>query len=414
VDAPTFHLKTYGCQMNVSDTAVVRSILSGAGFVESASEEDADVSLTNTCAIRDNAEAKVWQRLRTLRALERKRKWKPQTFMGKQHRAQQKAKSPNAQPNAEPSGAPPPPPRPSTDGDQVVAVLGCMAERLKTDLFTDDGPTVDVVVGPDAYRSLPALLSKALAKNNKSLPLSQRSRGCDTELSFTETYAEISPERGENERTAAFISVMRGCNNMCSYCVVPFTRGRERSRDLPSIVREAREAVASGVREITLLGQNVNSYHDKSEEALAARPAADYETSQGEFKNMYNLRGGGGHYFADLVEAVADIDPEVRVRFTSPHPKDFPDSLLHLVRDRPNVCNQLHLPAQSGSTKVLADMRRGYSKDSYLSLIEHVRATIPGVNISSDFIAGFCGESEEDHRDTLDLMARVEFDQAFM
>ena len=262
VDAPSYFIKTYGCQMNVSDTAVVRSILNTAGFVETEVEAEADVNLTNTCAIRDNAEEKVWQRLRQLRASERKAK--------RAH--SQKLSNLDA---AEKTTPPPP---------QVLAVLGCMAERLKTDMFTVDGPKVDVVVGPDAYRNLPDLLTSQLNIDPSSL--SPPSRGCDTQLSFTETYAEITPTRSSAESTTAFVSVMRGCNNMCSYCVVPFTRGRERSRNLDSIVDEARAAIGTGVREITLLGQNVNSYHDKSEAALLNKPETDYATSHGDFTNM--------------------------------------------------------------------------------------------------------------------------------
>jgi MiaB/RimO family radical SAM methylthiotransferase len=383
VDAPTYHIKTYGCQMNVSDTAVVRSILNTAGFVETEEVGEADVSLTNTCAIRDGAEEKVWHRLRQLRAEERKAK------VGSRKDGNVRKKDPSSV-------------------DQVVGVLGCMAERLSTSMFEkENGPKIDVVVGPDAYRALPELLHTALGRGVES-------RGCNTELSFHETYREIIPARGDNEKTTAFVSVMRGCNNMCSYCVVPFTRGRERSRDLPSIVAECEQAISDGVKEITLLGQNVNSYHDRTEEAKAANPEADYETSRGDFNNTFRRKGGGGYYFADLVKAVADIDPEVRVRFTSPHPKDFPDDLLHLVRDKHNVCNSLHLPVQSGSTSVLDSMRRGYSREAYLELIDHVREIIPGVAISSDFISGFCSESKQDHDDTITLMEKVDYDQCFM
>ena len=274
-------------------------------------------------------------------------------------------------------------------------------------------------------------------------------RALNVELSFDETYADIKPIRKSNNTdsnqkdVSAFVSVMRGCNNMCSYCVVPFTRGRERSRDLESIVSESRKLFEEeGAKEIILLGQNVNSYHDRSDHAIAAKPApsknvninseskshpqyddksslssmykSGYKTSNEGFTNMFNLRGGAGYYFVDLVEAVSDISPELRVRFTSPHPKDYPPELLSLMAERYNVCSQLHMPAQSGSSSVLKRMRRGYTREAYMELIDDVKATIPDVSISSDFITGFCGETEEEHQDTLTLMDYVNYDQAYM
>jgi len=229
-----------------------------------------------------------------------------------------------------------------------------------------------------------------------------------------ETYADVRPVRSNAGGVSAFSSVMRGCNNMCSYCVVPFTRGRERSRPYDSIVSEIEHLLEEGVKEIVLLGQNVNSYHDKSEAALLAQPQTAYHTSNGGFSNLYRLRGGSGYYFSDLVEAVSDLDPELRVRFTSPHPKDYPPELLQLMAERPNVCSQLHMPAQSGNTEVLERMRRGYSREAYLQLIDDVRSTIADVAISSDFITGFCGETEEEHADTVSLMETIGFDQAYM
>ena len=284
-----------------------------------------------------------------------------------------------------------------------------MAERLKADLISDETTRVDLVVGPDAYRSLPKVLAAHI--NDR-----ERGSGCirtqETKLSFTETYEDIAPALTGG--VSEYVSVMRGCNNMCSYCVVPFTRGRERSRNLQSIVEEVKRAVEHGVKEVTLLGQNVNSYHDKSKEAADANPQGSYQTSLEGFRNMYGLRGGAGHYFSDLVEAVSDVDPELRVRFTSPHPKDFPPPLLQLMASRPNVCSQLHVPAQSGNSQVLERMRRGYTRESYLELIESARSLIPSVSLSSDFITGFCGELEEEHADTLSLMSEVKFDHAFM
>ena len=376
-----FHMKTYGCQMNVNDSDIVRSILLGhtnsyngkALFQETQEEMDADILLTNTCAIRENAEQKVWNRLRELRAHDRKN---PRVELPRKKR--------------------------------IVGVLGCMAERLKEDMFKDG--TADVIVGPDAYRDLPSLLS-SLADDT-----SIDTRAVSVQLSLEETYADVTPVRTAGE-VSAFVSVMRGCNNMCSYCVVPFTRGRERSRQLTSIVQECQSLYDSGtVKEIVLLGQNVNSYHDKqSKLQMSSNDNQNgYQTSNDGFTNIFRLRGGEGHRFADLVEAVSDISPELRVRFTSPHPKDYPPELLTLMAERSNVCNQLHMPAQSGSTSVLQRMRRGYSREAYLQLIDDVKATIPDVALTSDFISGFCGETEEEHQETLSLMEYVKYDQAFM
>jgi MiaB/RimO family radical SAM methylthiotransferase len=238
------------------------------------------------------------------------------------------------------------------------------------------------------------------------------------QLSLEETYADITPvRRGQSGKMqddiSAYISIMRGCNNMCSYCVVPFTRGRERSRDIDSIVREAEQLFQEGYREITLLGQNVNSYHDASSLGMIGEDDTSYQSAKG-FDNLYKRRGGEGPRFAELLARVASVDPLLRVRFTSPHPKDFPDEVLQVVADRPNVCSSLHLPVQSGSTAVLRRMRRGYSKDAFLELAHHTRSVIPGVALSTDVIAGFCGETEEDHRHTLDVLEEVRFEQAFM
>mmetsp|Transcript_14044 Transcript_14044/g.21328 ORF Transcript_14044/g.21328 Transcript_14044/m.21328 type:complete len:878 (+) Transcript_14044:135-2768(+) len=469
-----FHLKTYGCQMNVSDSDIVRSILLNhhqqdndsnsnnsinnsnihIKFEETDVEMDADVLLTNTCAIRENAESKVWNRLQQLRAHDAKNplaleELEHDTTTTTTSNTKKKRKRKNTK-------------------KRIIGVLGCMAERLKEDMFKNG--TADLIVGPDAYRDLPRLIH-ALSplpmfgyKNNNNYndhgnsvindnhqyyqqPIMERA--LNVELSFDETYAEIKPIRknssstgsgggGSDDDVSAFVSVMRGCNNMCSYCVVPFTRGRERSRDLQSIVEESVQLFEEdGVKEIILLGQNVNSYHDRSEGAILAKPApavktnhdggvdetktplssmykTGYKTSNDGFTNMYNLRGGAGYYFVDLVEAISDISPELRVRFTSPHPKDYPPELLHLMAERYNVCNHLHMPAQSGSSDVLKRMRRGYTREAYMELIDDVKAMIPDVSISSDFITGFCGETEEEHRDTLSLMDYVSYDQAFM
>jgi MiaB/RimO family radical SAM methylthiotransferase len=356
-----FHIKTYGCQMNVNDTDIVRSLLLEAGMRETDEETKADLLLTNTCAIREGAEAKVWNRLRQIRGRFQRRK--------------------------------------------VVGVLGCMAERLKEDLFQDG--IADLVVGPDAYRDLPRLAAQLLEDEDVE-------QAVNVQLSLEETYADITPVRRNNNGVSAYVSIQRGCANRCSFCIVPFTRGQERSRPLASIVQEIRHLhEGEYIKEVTLLGQNVNSYHDTSVEAIEARPESDYAPSNAGFRNRIK-RGGAGYYFADLVEAVSDISPELRVRFTSPHPKDYPPELLSLMAERPNVCNHLHMPAQSGSSTMLERMKRGYTREAYLQLLDDVHSAIPDVAISSDFITGFCGETEDEHQDTLSLMERVRYDQAFM
>jgi tRNA-N(6)-(isopentenyl)adenosine-37 thiotransferase enzyme MiaB len=378
-----FHLRTYGCQMNVSDSDIVRSILLNSSFTmeETEDELEADVLLTNTCAIRENAESKIWHRLRSLRSYDTKY---PKRF---------------------------------SDGSKrrrIIGVLGCMAERLKEEMFREGN--ADLVVGPDAYRDLPRILRDLTSITSLQQTASlDYEKAINVQLSFDETYADVIPIRSNPNDISAFVSVMRGCNNMCSYCVVPFTRGRERSRQLTSIVEEVnRLYTENNIKEVVLLGQNVNSYHDRSQEALAINPEARYETSNDGFTNLFRLRGGGGFYFADLVAATSDISPELRVRFTSPHPKDYPKELLQLMAERHNVCKQLHMPAQSGSTEVLKRMRRGYTREAYMELIDTVRSTIPDVSLSSDFISGFCGETDEEHRDTISLMKSIQFDQAFM
>eukprot|EP00903_Cladosiphon_okamuranus_P022104 g20326.t1 len=383
--AGSFFIETYGCQMNVSDSEVVRAILLDAGFREADSLEEAGVVLANTCAIRERAEGKVWDRLKFFTSIRRRRK------LAATHAA--KARQPV------PGGL----------SDLKIGVLGCMAERLKESLLERGG--VDLVTGPDAYRDLPRLLGLVGTAGR-----GESTGAVNVQLSQDETYADITPVRlvsSTSEAVSAFISIMRGCNNMCTYCIVPFTRGRERSRPLGSIVDEAMRLRDDGVREITLLGQNVNSYHDRSEAATAAYKGTDYTTSAG-FGNTFRSRGGAGAYFAELLAEVASAVPEVRVRFTSPHPKDFPDEVLAAIATFPNICRQLHLPAQSGSTMMLERMGRGYSREAYLALVEHARAVVPGVSISSDFISGFCGETEADHQDTLSLMEIVRYDQAFM
>ena len=383
--ALSIYIETYGCQMNTNDSDIVRGILRahGHGVVNDASH--ADVVLLNTCAVREGAEQKIWARLAQLKAM----KTSPESTL------------------------------------RAVGVLGCMAERLKSALLRADG-LADIVCGPDAYRDVPRLLANA-SRATSELTDDER---MNVLLSLDETYADVTPVRRDPSSPLAYVSVMRGCDNMCSFCVVPFTRGRERSRALDSIVRECRDLVNAGVKEITLLGQNVNSYADKfSASAVVddlgyvvgddaaknanADPFAPYAKG---FKSVYkpDARRRHAYSFADLVAAVAAIDREVRVRFTSPHPKDFPDDLLRVVAETPNVCKQLHMPAQSGSTTTLARMRRGYTREAYVDLITRTREMIPGVAISSDFISGFCGETEAEHAETISLLERVRFETAYM
>ncbi|XP_021908298.1 CDK5RAP1-like protein, partial [Carica papaya] len=282
-----------------------------------------------------------------------------------------------------------------------VVVLGCMAERLKERILDAD-KMVDVVCGPDAYRDLPRLLEE----------VDYGQKGINTLLSFEETYADISPVRISKNSVTAFVSVMRGCNNMCSFCIVPFTRGRERSRPVESIVKEVGELWKEGVKEVTLLGQNVNSYNDASGTEKDIEPGANWRLSDG-FSSTCKVKNMGLR-FSDLLDRLSTEFPEMRFRYTSPHPKDFPDELLYLMRDRHNICKYIHLPAQTGSSTVLERMRRGYTREAYLDLIQKIRRIIPDVGISSDFICGFCGETEEEHEDTLSLIKSVGYDMAYM
>jgi MiaB/RimO family radical SAM methylthiotransferase len=275
-----YFIETYGCQMNVADSEIVHSVLQSQGHIECAGIDDADVIMANTCAIRENAEMKIWNRIAFFNSMKTKNRLK------KKH-----------------------------VGFPLVGVLGCMAERLKERLLEEDG--VDFVCGPDAYRSIPRLLDQVTGSTDQ--------KAANVQLSLDETYADIKPVRHASS-IAAFVSIMRGCNNMCSYCIVPFTRGRERSRDIESIVQEIRSLSNEGVKEVMLLGQNVNSYHDSGQYSLAAYPNGGYNSASG-FKNLYRLRDGAGARFADLLDAVSIVDPEMRVRFTSPHPKDFPDEV---------------------------------------------------------------------------------------
>lgn len=358
--------------MNVNDMEIVLSIMKKAGYGEIVQvPESAEIIFINTCAIRDNAEQKVWQRLNYFWFL--KRHWKSNVASGRSQSMR--------------------PPK--------VVVLGCMAERLK-DKILDADKMVDVVCGPDAYRDLPRLLEE----------VDYGQKGINTLLSLEETYADISPVRISKNSISAFVSIMRGCNNMCSFCIVPFTRGRERSRSVESIVREVGELWSEGVKEVTLLGQNVNSYNDTSEFEKETEPGGNWKLSEG-FSSMSKVKRVGLR-FSDLLDRLAVEFPEMRFRFTSPHPKDFPDELLDIMRDRYNICKSIHLPAQTGSSTVLDRMRRGYTREAYLELVKKIRNVIPDMGISSDFICGFCGESEEEHEDTLSLIKAVGYDMAYM
>ncbi|KAH9327019.1 hypothetical protein KI387_007197, partial [Taxus chinensis] len=366
--------ETYGCQMNVNDMEIVLAVMKSAGYTQVVdTPENAEVIFINTCAIRENAEQKVWQRLNYFWFL--KREWKKNIEKGRAW-----------------SVVPP-----------KVVVLGCMAERLKEKIIEAD-KMVDVVCGPDAYRDLPRLLEA----------VDYGQKGVNTLLSLEETYADISPVRIASNSVTAFVSIMRGCNNMCSFCIVPFTRGRERSRPVESIVREVGELWEQGVKEVMLLGQNVNSYNDTS--ILNSKDGFltenGWSLSQG-FSSMCKVKDTGLR-FSNLLNRLSIEFPEMRFRFTSPHPKDFPDDLLFLMRDRQNICKNIHLPAQSGNTNVLERMRRGYTREAYLELVERIRNIIPGAGLSSDFICGFCGETEEEHMDTLSLIQSVGYDMAYM
>lgn len=384
----TFTIESYGCQQNAADSEVVRAIMEGAKYkwVEGGGEQGhhigCDIVFLNTCAIRDNAEQRIWGRIKHLKHPPRR----PRSATPAPSRRQAQVW---------------PPLRALEYKKPVIGLLGCMAERLKKKLLEEEA--IDLVVGPDAYRDLPRLLDVVEAGE----------KGVNVQLSMDETYAEIKPSRISPDNKSAFVSIMRGCNNLCSYCIVPHTRGRERSRPLHSILEEVRRLAGQGVKEVVLLGQNVNSFHDTSTSTASVISGGRYEASEG-FSNMYKSRDKAGARFVDLLEAVSRVDEEVRIRFTSPHPKDFPLPLLQLIAERPSICASLHLPAQSGSSTVLHRMRRGYTREAYLALVERAREVIPNVSLSSDFIAGFCEETEDEHLETLSLIEAVGYDQAFL
>ena len=327
------YIETYGCQMNVGDSEVVLSIMQDHGYTHTAKPGEADIILINTCSIRDNAEQRIFGRLRELAAFKKK--------------------------------------KPSL----IVGIIGCMAERLK-EQWIEKEEIVDIVAGPDAYRTLPALVGG----------VQEGHKGINVLLSREETYAEIKPVRLDKNGVSAFVSIMRGCNNMCSYCVVPYTRGVERSRDPQTILSEVRDLFDKGYREVTLLGQNVNSYRWPED----------------------------GTDFADLMREVAAVSPLLRVRFATSHPKDLSDKLIETMARTPNICKAIHLPAQSGSTRMLQLMNRKYTREWYLERIAAIRKAMPECSITTDLIAGFCTETPEDHAQTLSLMREVGYEFAYM
>jgi len=340
------YIETYGCQMNVADSEVVASVMQMAGYETTETLEDADAVFLNTCSVRDNAEQKIYHRLEALDALRRQRK---QSSLNTQH------------------------------STLIIGVLGCMAERVKEDLL--EHHHCDLVAGPDAYLSLPDLIAQAETGH----------KAMNIELSTNETYRDVVPQRiGLGHKIGGFVSIMRGCNNFCHYCIVPYTRGRERSRDVESILREVRDLRDRGFKEVTLLGQNVNSYEMRNE--------------KGEMRND----------FPQLLRKVAEEVPEMRVRFTTSHPKDMSDETLQVIAEMPNVCKHIHLPVQSGSDRILKLMNRKYTREWYLDRVAAIRRIIPDCGLSTDIFVGYHSETEEDHQLSLSLMREVGYDSAFM
>ena len=328
------YIETYGCQMNVADSEVVASVMKMAGYETVDSLDEADAVFLNTCSVRDNAEQKIYHRLEALHAMRRKR-------------------------------------------PLIIGVLGCMAERVKSDLL--EHHHCDLVAGPDAYLSLPDLIAQA-EMGHKAINI---------ELSLTETYRDVMPQRLHGTKVSGFVSIMRGCNNFCHYCIVPYTRGRERSRDVQSILAEVRDLQQHGCREVTLLGQNVNSYR-------------------------FDATDGQTVLFPELLRTVARTVPDMRIRFSTSHPKDMSDDTLRVIAEEPNVCRHIHLPVQSGSNDVLKRMNRKYTREWYLGRVEAIRRLVPDCAISTDIFVGYCGETEDDHRLSLSLMREVGYDSAFM
>jgi len=370
-----FYIESYGCQMNFSDSEIVASILNKEGFGATRNFEDADLVLLNTCSIREKAEQTVRKRLTEFKKLK------------------------NAKPGL------------------LIGMLGCMAERLKSKLLEEE-KLVDLVVGPDAYRTLPGLIIEAESGQ----------KAVNVLLSRDETYADISPVRLDSNGITAFVSIMRGCNNMCSFCVVPFTRGRERSRDSVSIINECRDLFERGFREVTLLGQNVDSYYYQPLQAPQREGMAytqgqlkeNSESSQSEVSAKVAFPIGEGRdgaeivTFPNLLEKVALISPLLRVRFSTSHPKDITDEVLHIMAKHENICKYIHLPVQSGSSRILQLMNRTYTREWYMAKVDRIREIIPDCGLSSDIIAGFCTEENADHKDTLSIMEYSRYDMSYM
>lgn len=375
-DGRKLYIESYGCQMNFADSEIVASILAETGFETTGDYQQADVIFINTCSIRENAETRVRNRLSQFGV--------------------EKRKNPKL----------------------IVGVLGCMAERLKAK-FLEEEKLVDVVVGPDAYRDLPGLISQ----------VEEGHKAVNVILSREETYADISPVRLNSNGITAFVTIMRGCDNMCSFCVVPFTRGRERSRDPFSIVQESRELFENGYREVTLLGQNVDSYlwnQPKAEKVKIDDLADEMNTLTGDALLEALVNKGdlpeklvkkdeelGSVNFAQLLAMVAEISPLLRVRFSTSHPKDITDEVLYTIAKHDNICNYIHLPVQSGNSRILALMNRTYTREWYMNRIDAIRRIIPGCAISADIIAGFCTETEEEHQDTLSIMDYAKYNFAY-
>ncbi|MBQ8462940.1 MAG: tRNA (N6-isopentenyl adenosine(37)-C2)-methylthiotransferase MiaB [Prevotella sp.] len=357
-------IETYGCQMNVADSEVVASVMQMAGYEVCQSIDEADAIFLNTCSVRDNAEQKIYHRLEALKG-EKAKRLKDKKGL--------------------------------TDNPLIIGVLGCMAERVKDELLNRHG--ADLVAGPDAYLSLPDLVAQAETGH----------KAINIELSTTETYRDVVPQRiGLGHKIGGFVSIMRGCNNFCHYCIVPYTRGRERSRDVESILKEVRDLRDRGFKEVTLLGQNVNSYR------TLPRPLPVREGSGQSAYPPPSQGGVGGESFASLLRRVAEEAPEMRIRFTTSHPKDMSDDTLRVIAEMPNVCKHIHLPVQSGSDRILRLMNRKYTREWYLDRVAAIRRIIPDCGLSTDIFVGYHDETEEDHQLSLSLMREVQYDSAFM
>lgn len=347
------YIETYGCQMNFSDTEIVASVLGEMNYGFTSNEKEADLVFINTCSIRENAESKVWNRLKQLKSRKR------------------------------------------DNPGMLIGVLGCMAERLKDKLIEKE-QLVDMVVGPDAYRTLPTLIEEAGAGQ----------KAVNVLLSREETYAEIAPVRLNSNGVCAFVTITRGCDNMCTFCVVPFTRGRERSRDPQSIVGEVKALYEQGYKEVTLLGQNVDSYLFSPDDTFKGKQQIIKAIKAGEDVPTTN--------FSELLAMTAEVAPDLRVRFSTSHPKDITDEVMHTMAKYDNICNYIHLPFQSGNSRILEAMNRGYTREWYMEKVNRLREIIPDIAISTDIITGFCGETDEDFEDTYTLTEWVRFDHAFM